>query len=110
MRLPACFGELGLAVALRISLALLVRPLGMTAGAADARREERRGAIVGTDRHTAAMTQLVGALPQPVGHGHTLIEDEALSLPAALLERHLLQIGKDASLEEKYFLNTLALQ
>ena len=55
--------------------------------------------ILGQDRATAAVAQIVRPLDQPVPHGHAVVEHETFTLPGAVLGGHLFEIAQDAALQ-----------
>src|SRR5690606_3625522 len=62
------------------------------------------------ERPAARTAQRVRARAQAVAHAHTLVEDEALALPAALAFGHLLQVLQDAAFEVVDLLEALHAQ
>src|SRR5690606_12840799 len=78
--------------------------------AADAFDEMRAGAVGGRQRITAGTAEGGVAELEAVADGPALVEDEALAGKAALLLRHLFEIGEDAPLEVVDLLKALAQQ
>src|SRR6056297_4010907 len=66
--------------------------------------------VLGQDRAAAGMAKTVRPLAQPVAHRDSAIKHETLTLPRALILRHLFEVFQDAALEEIDVLHSLPQQ
>jgi hypothetical protein len=84
---------------LAIGGALFIAALGVTGGATNPVFIQGRGHITVADRAAAGMAQGIAALHQSMADRYPLVENEAFTLPQALLLWDFLQIAQNAALE-----------
>src|SRR5690606_6724802 len=95
----AHFRQLYLALPLLGPAAGFLRQAVVAVRTADALLIEWRCHILGRHGMTTGMALIEGARCQVMAHGDPVIEDEAFTLPFALLGRHVLEIFQDTALE-----------
>src|SRR6056297_302156 len=64
--------------------------------------------VVRQDRASAGMAQDMRAFPKTMPDGYATVEHKAVSLPGALVLRHLVEVFQDATLEMVHLVHTLA--